>query len=66
MNTIEDKNRIVDKLKINRIHPQHDAMLDECCEIAPQNHSLSKNEIIYTVQVGFLTAKTTLNGLILY
>ena len=63
----ELKSKLLFELKkegIERLHPLHDAMIDECCESALK--TIGKTEEIYlqSVKIGFLTANTALKGVL--
>lgn len=51
-------------IPLDKIHPLHKAMLEECCENALKNSQKIENKEIlkYAVQVAFLTCIETLRG----
>jgi hypothetical protein len=64
MTTIELREKLTTKLGIEKIHPLHDAMIEECCENVLKTIGQTDDTYILSVQIGFMTALTTLKGLV--
>jgi len=63
----ELKKKLLTELKkkgeLEKIHPLHDAMIDECCENALNSPGTDDIHLL-SVKIGFVTANATLRGLL--
>lgn len=63
MTTKELYKKIMEEFKLEKIHPLHQAIMEECCEHAINNpEKLNERDLIGAVKIAFYTCNETLRG----
>lgn len=55
-------NKTLEEFKLEKIHPLHQAIMEECCENALKNSVIKEEDLTATVKVAFWTCNETLKG----